>query len=609
MTLRVSIATIVIAGSCAVASAQAPDGAAVYQKTCATCHANPAADTRAPSRETLGQFSPEAIVTALTTGNMFRQASGLSDAEKKAVAEFLAGRAFGTAPPLSNVGRCTSPAPPMTDPGKGSNWNGFGGTVTNTRYVPADKGRLTAPLVPQLKLKWAFGYPGVTSARSQPTIVGGRLFVASESGEVFSINAKSGCTYWAFHAQSGIRSAVSVGAYKGARGTAPFALFFTDFEGNAYGVDANSGKQLWTRKVEDHPLARATGSPAYYNGRVYVPMAGIGEEAAGARPTYECCTFRGSVTALDANTGAVVWKTYTIAEEPKKRGLTKEGVQTWGPSGGGIWAAPTIDARRRVLYIATGNGYSDPQQKTTDAVLAMDLDTGMVKWVAQPGMADVWMMGCQAENPDNPRCPSKQGPDHDFSASPMLAKRTNGSDILVIQSKSGMAYAFDPDKAGALVWQYRTSEGSGLGGQWGGAVDDKNVYFGVNGTLQKTPGGMRAVKIDTGEEIWSKAPADKLCGTARGCSGAQGAALTAIPGIVFSGSGDGGIRAYASDDGTIVWQFDTNRDFDTVNGVKARGAAMDGPGAAVVDGMLYINSGYGGLVGRPGNVLLAFGVD
>lgn len=601
-------AILLLALSAAPAFGQAPDGAAVYQKACATCHANPAADSRAPSRETLGQFSPESIVTALTTGNMFRQASELSDAEKKAVAEFLAGRAFGTAPPLSNVGRCSSAPPAMTDPAKGSNWNGFGGTVTNTRYVPADKGGLTAPMVPRLKLKWAFGFPGVTSARSQPTIVGGRLFVASESGEAYSINAKTGCTYWAFHAQSGIRSAVSVGAYKGARG-ASYAIFFTDFEGTVYGVDADTGKQVWTRKVEDHPLARATGSPTYYNGRVYVPMAGIGEEAAGARPQYECCTFRGSVTALDASTGAVVWKTYTIADEPKKRGLTKEGVQAWGPSGGGIWSAPTIDARRRVLYISTGNGYSDPQQPTTDAVLAMDLETGKVKWVTQPVPNDVWMMGCKPENPDNPRCPAKQGPDHDFSASPMLAKRTDGRDILIIQSKSGMAYGFDPDKGGALLWQYRTSGGSGLGGQWGGAVDDKLAYFGVNGTLSQTPGGMRAVKIDTGEEVWSKAPADKLCGTARGCSSAQGAALTAIPGIVFSGSGDGGLRAYASDDGTIVWSFDTNREFQTVNGVKAAGAAMDGPGAAVVDGMLYINSGYGGLVGRPGNVLLAFGVE
>jgi polyvinyl alcohol dehydrogenase (cytochrome) len=607
--MRLATTTLILAACAAPALAQAPDGAAVYQKTCATCHANPAADSRAPSRETLRGFSPESIVTALTTGNMFRQAGELNDAEKRAVAEFLAGRAVGVAAPLSNVGRCTAPTPLMVDPTKGANWNGWGGTVTNTRYVPADKGGLTAPMVPQLKLKWAFGYPGVTSARSQPVVVGGRLFVASEGGEVFSLDAKTGCTYWAFHAKSGIRSAVSVGQYKGARGTAPYAIFFTDFDGNVYGVDANSGAQLWTRKVEEHPQARATGSATYYNGRLYVPMAGIGEEAVGSRPNYECCTFRGSVTALDANSGAVVWKTYTITEEPKKRGLTKEGGQAWGPAGAGIWSAPTIDARRRVLYVSTGNGYADPPQPTTDAVLAMDLETGKVKWVAQPGAQDVWMGGCKPENPDNPRCPAKMGPDHDFSSSPSLAKRSNGSDILIIPSKSGMLYAFDPDKDGAMVWKYKASDGSGLGGQWGTAVDDKQAYVGVNGTLAKTPGGMRAVKIDTGEEVWTKDPADKLCGAGRGCSSAQGAALTAVPGIVFSGSGDGGIRAYASDDGTIVWQFDTNREFDTVNGVKAKGAAMDGPGAAVVNGMLYINSGYGGLVGRPGNVLLAFGVD
>jgi polyvinyl alcohol dehydrogenase (cytochrome) len=435
------------------------------------------------------------------------------------------------------------------------------------------------------------------------------LFAASESGDVFALNAKTGCTYWAYHAKSGIRTAVSVGPYKRAGGGTGYAIYFADGAANAYGVDANTGKEVWTRKVEDHPQSRVTGSPAYYNGRVYVAVAGLNEEAQGGRVTYECCTFRGSVVALDAATGAVVWKTYTIAEEPKKRGVTKEGTQAWGPSGGGIWAAPTIDARRRVLYVSTGNGYSDPPQPTTDAVIAMDLDTGKTKWVAQPGPADVWMMGCRPENPDNPRCPAKQGPDHDFSMSPMLARRTNGPDILIIQSKSGMAYGFDPDKQGALVWQYRTSAGSGLGGQWGGAVDDKLAYFGVNGFLSQAPGGMRAVKIDTGEEVWSKPPADKLCGATRGCSAAQGAALTAVPGIVFSGSGDGGLRAYASDDGTLVWQFDTNRPFETVNGVKANGASMDGPGAAVVNGMLYINSGYGGIVGRPGNVLLAFGVD
>ena len=120
---------------------------------------------------------------------------------------------------------------------------------------------------------------------------------------------------------------------------------------------------------------------------------------------------------------------------------------------------------------------------------------------------------------------------------------------------------------------------------------------------------MRAVKIDSGEEVWSKEAVEKLCGTTRGCSAAQGAALTVVPGIVFSGSSDGGLRAYATDDGQILWDFDTNKEFATVNQVKAKGGTMDGPGAVVSGGMLYINSGYVSLIGRPGNVLLAFGVD
>jgi len=605
--MRLAIVFTFLAAS---AAAQTPNGQAIYDKSCASCHQLPGADSRAPNREGLRQFSPESILTALTTGNMYRQGYDLSDAEKKAVAEFLAGRALGSPTPIAESARCTGAAPPMSDPTKGTNWNGWGGTLTNTRYVPADKGGITAPLVPRLKLKWAFGLPGVTAARAQPVVVGGRLFISSESGDVFSLSAKTGCIYWVFHAQSGIRAAASVGQYKTSTGANAWGVYVADGAANAYGIDAVTGKQIWMKKVDEHPGARATGSPVYYNGRVYVPLAGLNEEGQGSRTTYECCTFRGSVTAYDASTGAQIWKTYTISEEPKKRGVTKEGVQTWGPSGAGIWSAPTIDARRRVLYVATGNGYSDPPQPTSDAVMALDLDKGTIKWVIAPGINEVWMMGCRPENTDNnPRCPAKEGPDHDFSASPMLTKRSNGQDILIIQSKSGMAYGLDPDKNGAKVWEYKTSGGSGLGGQWGGAVDGKLAYFGVNGTLSQTPGGMRAVKIDTGEEVWSKAPEAKLCGTQRGCSSAQGAALTAVPGIVFSGSGDGGLRAYASDDGTIVWSFDTNKEFTTVNGVKANGAAMDGPGAAVSDGMLYVNSGYGGLVGRPGNVLLAFGVD
>jgi len=468
---------------------------------------------------------------------------------------------------------------------------------------------LAPPQIPKLKLKWAFGLPGVIAARAQPTIIGGRLFTASEKGDVFSLDAKTGCTYWTFRAQAGVRGGLPVGTYKSADGATRYAVYFGDGRANAYAVDVQTGQQVWTHKVEDHPFAAITGAPTFYEGRLYVPTAGVGEEGQGGRSNYQCCTFRGSITALDANTGAVVWKTYAIADEPKPRAKNKDGVQTWGPAGGGIWAAPTVDAKRGVLYIATGNGYADPPQKTTDAVMALDLQTGAVRWVNQVTPNDVWTLGCPPESTDNPNCPAKMGPDHDFSASPALVTTGTGRDLLVLPQKSGMAYALDPEKQGVTVWQYRIGQGSGLGGQWGGASDGRQAYFGVSDFLAKEPGGMHAVNLETGERVWYTPPQPKLCGTGQQCNAAQGAAVTAIPGVLFSGSADGGLRAYSSDDGSIMWQFDTNRDFQTVNGVPGKGGTMDGPGPVVVGGMLYVNSGYGGFVGRPGNVVLAFGPD
>jgi polyvinyl alcohol dehydrogenase (cytochrome) len=556
----------------------------------------------------LATIAPEAILTALTTGNMFRQGSELTDAERRAVAGFVAGRPLGTAPPLSTVGRCTSAPAAPTTAAIAAGWNGWGGDVTNTRYQTADRGGLTAASVPKLTLKWAFGFPGVNSARAQPSVSGGVLFVGSESGAVFALDAKTGCTYWMFQALQGIRTATSVGPYT-AGGRSGMAVYFADGSATAYAVDAATGQEIWKTKVDDHTYATSTGSPTLHDGRLYVTTAGVGEEGQGGRVGYECCTFRGSVTALDAHTGRVIWKSYTISE-PQPRAKSSTGVQAWGPAGGGIWSAPTIDAARRAIYVTTGNGYSDPPQPTTDAVLALDMETGRLRWTFQPGPSDVWAGGCRPKNPDNnPNCPATLGADHDFSLSPVLATRSTGGDLVIVQQKSGMAYALDPDKAGALVWEYRTSNGAGLGGQWGAAADDRQAYFGVNGSSSMMPGGMRAVRIDTGAEVWSKPAPDRLCGTARGCSAVQGAAVTAIPGIVFSVSMDGGIRGYASDDGTVVWEFDTNKDFTTVNGVSAKGGAMDGPGVVVEDGMVYATSGYVSLIGRPGNVLLAVGVE
>lgn len=598
---------VLLAAFAVPAAAQAPDGAAVFQAACASCHANPGPDSRAPTREVLAQLAPETILTALISGNMFRQGSALSDAERRAVAGFLAGRPVGAPAPPSTVGRCTAAPAAITAADLTSGWNGWGAGAANTRFVNADVGGLTAPMVPRLKLKWAFGFPGVSSARSQPSILGQRLFVGSESGDIFALDAKTGCTHWTYHAQAGIRTATTIGPYKRADGSAGYAVFFADGTATAYAVDTETGREIWNRRVDDHVYAKATGSVTYHDGRLYVPAAGVGEEGQGGSSKYECCTFRGSVTALDANTGAVIWKSWMITEEPKPRGKSRDGVQLWGPAGAGVWAAPTVDPQRRAVYVATGNGYADPHTNTSDALVAMDMDSGKIRWTFQPTV-DVWVGGCKAGDTTNPNCPQDLGPDHDFSMSPVLTRRTDGrGDLLIVQQKSGMAYAVDPDK-GALVWEYRTSPGSGMGGQWGAAVDGRQAYFGVNGPA-RAPGGLRAVRIDTGEAVWSRDAEERLCGTERGCSAAQGAAVTVIPGIVFAVSMDGGLRAHAADDGTTVWSFDTNREFETVNGVKAKGGAMDGPGAVVSGGMVYVNSGYVSLIGRPGNVLLAFGVD
>jgi polyvinyl alcohol dehydrogenase (cytochrome) len=579
------------------------DGEAVFKQSCASCHRD--GQTEAPTPAALRQMTPEAILNSLTLGRMIVQAIALGEEQQRAVSVFLAGRPFAPPSPPVVVNRCAS-SPPMGDPASSNGWNGWGNGVANTRFQP--NGGLTAADLPKLKLKWSFGYSVVTSARAQPTWAGGRLFAASENGEVHALDPKTGCTHWTFKAQAGVRTAVSIGPYRGAGGAAGYAAFFGDSRANVYAVDATSGEQLWVRKVDEHRSAAITGAPTVYGGRVYVPVQGLNEEGQGGRPQYECCTFRGSLSALDASTGQVVWKSYTI-DEPRPRGKNKDGVQQWGPAGAGIWAAPTVDQKRSMVYVATGNNYADPSQPTSDAVIAFDMNSGTIKWVSQTTPNDNWTMGCRPENPDNPNCPAKMGPDHDFSASPSLVT-VNGRDLLVLPQKSGMAYALDPDAEGQKVWEYRIGQGSGLGGQWGGAVDGQHAYFGVSDLLSPNPGGIRAVNLATGQLAWSVGPQERLCDTSKPtCRASQGAAVTAIPGAVLSGSLDGGLRAYSTKDGSIVWMYDTNREFETVNGVKANGGGLEGPGPIVADGMLFFNSGYGGFVGNPGNVLLAFGVD
>jgi polyvinyl alcohol dehydrogenase (cytochrome) len=591
------------------------NGQALFERVCSPCHLSLRPDAnasavpgiRALPHELLRQFSPEAILNTLTNGKMQTQASSLNQQERRAIAVYASGRDFGPVIEPSESAEtnlCTEQLL-MGDPQAGPSWNGWGNGLANIRFQPKSQGKLTATDLPRLKLKWAFGYANVFSARPQPTVAGGRLFAASENGHVYALNPRTGCRYWTYKAHAGIPTSPVVGRYRAPNGDQGFAVYFGDRKANAYAVDAQTGHEIWMRQVDSHPSAAITGAVAYEAGRVFVPVQGLNEEGMGGFAGYPCCTFRGSVSALDASTGNVIWKTYTV-ERSMPRPPAQDGTPAYGPAGGGIWSVPTIDSKRRLIYVSTGNGYADPPQSTTDAVLALDINTGEIRWSRQMTANDDWALGCQQSHGFNSACPPELGPDFDLSAPPALV-RLHGHDLLVVPQKSGITWAIDPAADGAVLWQYRIGQGSGLGGQWGVAIDGDRVYVGVADLLTHNPGGMRALSLEDGHLIWEKPPPAKLCGFERGCSTGQGGPITAIPGAVFNAGMDGGLRAYSTKDGSLLWMFDTNRDFGTVNGVKAKGGSMDSAGPVVVDGMVYVTSGTGGLIGRPGNVLLAFG--
>lgn len=589
------------------ARAQVVDGQAVFDAFCAVCHVDPP-EENIPERDAIAQLTPNAVVDSLTQGNMRIQGQALTPAQRVAVAEYLTGRPVTERVARFDTGMCGRDAP-FPELGAGRVWNGWGPDTRNTRHQP-DGGGLVAGDVPKLTLQWAFGVPGVTQQRSQPAIVGDRVFMGSMSGNVYALDARTGCTYWAFEAEAGVRTAISVGPVESG-----YAIYFADAEARAYAVDAATGSLRWSYKVDDHRAARSTGSPTLHDGVLYVPVSGVSEETTASMPDYECCTFRGSITALDAATGEVRWKSYTVPE-PRPRGRSTSGAQLWGPAGVAIWSAPTVDPKRGLIYAATGNAYADPAPGTSDAIIALSIETGEIQWVNQvvPG-GDIWILGCDAQSTggdpeagNNPNCPEDVGPDFDFSASPGLVTMADGRDLLVVTQKSGVGYALDPDAEGEIVWEYRWGQGSPVGGVWGSTTDGVRAYFSTADQFTDAPGGMHGVDLSSGERVWYVPPQAPLCAPGPGCGPAQSAALTSIPGVVFSGSADGGVRAYAAATGDILWTFDTNGPFVTVNGVEATGGSIDGPGPVVAGGMLYVTAGNAGFVGTAGNVLLAFAV-
>ncbi|HVY89808.1 MAG TPA: PQQ-binding-like beta-propeller repeat protein [Hyphomonadaceae bacterium] len=569
-------------------------GEPIFKEKCAQCH-EPAID-RAPTREALGASSPEQVYDALTVGKMQQMAMGLSDAQLYGLVRFITGKSpipNAVQPPDPNLCKTDSPLQP-----NGPTWNGWSPDTSNRRYQA--KPGFAAADIPKLKVKWAFSYVGTKN--TEPLIFGDRVYVGSMGGKVYSLDAKTGCVHWRYDYRGGGRASMTIGKNKQA--PSGYALYMGDDRESVHAFDARSGKELWTVRVDDHKVGRITGSPTLYNDMLYVPLS-ASEESQGNVGAYGCCTFIGTVAAVDVKTGKVAWKQSILDEKPHPTRLNTAGTQMYGPAGGALWAAPTIDPKRGVLYVTSGDSYTEVEHKASDAVIAMDLKTGKIKWINQVLAGDNFMSGT-VNGPLGTR-----GPDYDFGSSAALLK-VNGKDMLVVGNKSAIVYGIDPD-TGKTVWESaKLGSGGASGGVlWGIATDGKTVFAPLNDAPQRGKPGLVALDITNGKELWrydSKPIAN--CGVPSGrCGQGYSQAATAVPGAVFQGGQDGHLRAFAAKDGSVIWDFDTTTPIDTVNDIKgAYGGTLDMGGPTIAGGMMFIHSGYQGSAG-PNNLLLAFTPD
>ena len=577
-------------------------GWSLFQTRCAVCHLNPTVDRAVPAA-LIREMTPERIYESLMTGSMKEQSQGISDVQKRRIAEFMSGRPLGSSKAGSAKdmpNKCRN-NPAMTDPAAGAGWNGWGNDNSNTRFQAGVSARLTASDVPKLKLKWSFGFPTGETSNSQPTVVAGRVFAGSDNGFIYSLDAATGCVYWSYEGGSIVRGSLTVGPVSG-QGNARYAVYYGDGHANILAVNAQDGTMLWKTKVDSHVVARITAGLRVYNGKVFVPVSSS-EEFSSGTPDYPCCTSRGSLVALDANTGNIVWKTWVVPGDLKPTKIQTNGVVLYAPGGGGVWNSPTIDPARNAVYISTGDATTAPAPNTTDGIMAMDINSGKVLWAYQADQNDVFMGGCNGPVKSE-ACPSPMGPDLDIGNSPILKTLPGGKRVLLVGTKQGHIIAIDPDDNGKLLYRVLATTGQavaergGVGGNivWGGAADDQNVYYGAGAA------GLVAFRFATGEKLWAfKPPAD---------GGALGAAPTAIPGVVFEGSSNGHLYAVSTADGKQIWEFNTSQELPTVNQVPAHGGAISVSGPVITGGMVFISSGYAITSGASGgNLLLAFSVE
>jgi polyvinyl alcohol dehydrogenase (cytochrome) len=585
------------------------DGKKLYDEYCSSCHEGQI--PKAPHRDWLAKMAPDAVVRALTVGSMQRAAENLEPSDLDTLTEYLTGVSPANYAPPPGAAQCVGEAAEfdLSQPPANAGWG-----YDAKRFVSGEAAGFTKSDVPDLKLKWAFAYPGAVRARSLPVTAMGAIFVGSQDGTIYAFDLETGCARWTTRVSVEVRTAIVVEPWTidSLPGRVP-RLFFGDLMGRVHALDATTGEELWSVRADDHPNSTITGTPVIHGDRLFVPVSSL-EVLTAPDPSYECCTFRGSVVALDIENGETIWKHYTIPLPVVEQGFSKAGTRQWGPSGAAVWGSPSIDVQRGLIYFGSSENYSSPADKNSDAIFAVDLSTGERRWSKQLLAGDAWNAACYFGAADHPNCPAERGPDYDFSASPLLVDGGEGRQVIVAGQKSGMVYGLDPDRNGDVIWESQVGHGGVQGGvHFGMSASGNRVFVPITDIPVDSEGrpiegdmypGIHGVDAATGEIAWRSISSNN-CDDRKFCDPGVSAAATSIPGVVFAGHLDGMLRAYDAENGDVLWQFDTSGEFAAVNG-KAAGGSIGGPGPAIGSGAVIVNSGYDFGDHMPGNALLIF---
>jgi streptogramin lyase/mono/diheme cytochrome c family protein len=597
-------------------------GATLYAQHCDACHSLP--DMKAPELATLKKMPYTRVAYSLEFGMMMQQAAHLSSDDRYAIAKYLSSANTESRDEWIASRACGADGALDIRAGAEDNW-GFGNG--NRRAV--DAGVAISPdNVAALELRWSLAIPGVTEMRSQPVAADGVLFLGTANGNVFAIDQASGCIHWRYTANSAVRSSLNLDTTSDGKPT----LFFADDRGTVYAVNANNGRLRWSTSQRWFPVTVISGSLAFHDDVLYVPISTFETALAGV-DAYPCCRSHGGVAAINALDGSVIWK-YETTPHASKVGMTSAGTDIWGPSGAAVWTTPAIDTDRKRIYIGTAQNMSAPATHTSDAVIALDMATGEEVWVFQALAGDIWNVACHLGRAN---CPENAGPDFDFGGGITLTRDANGKTIIVAGQKSGQVYALDPDRSGAVIWEQRLSQGTSNGGvHWGVATAGDTVWATVADPPRQRAGyvpkpGIHALNLADGSVRWSRlvergceispaaTPRVGLVAMQDGepadlwpaCSFYYGhsAAPLYANGVVYAGALDGKLRLLDAKTGAILRVIETNREFMADNGISGHGGAIDLSGVVVDGNRLFVYSGYGMFGQMPGNVLLAFAVS